>query len=255
MSENENINSNINNSTIPKGMKVCKTCGKPIAKNAKVCPNCGAKQKGNLGLIIGIILILLLLSAISGGGKSSTNSSQKKEKEETEVTEEKSVSAEEADDTDAEEIEQEEQKEGTVNQEKMEPKDEAVNQEETEKDNIQEEPVSNDDKADWTREQKNAYESAKQYLNYTSFSKQGLIDQLSSEYGGNYPEDVAEFAIEQLEERGEVDWYEQAERSARQYLDYSSFSKQGLIDQLSSEYGGKFTHDQAEHAVEAVYDE
>lgn len=120
MSENENINNNINNSTIPKGMKVCKTCGKPIAKNAKVCPNCGAKQKGKFGLIIGIILILLLLSSISGGRKSSTSSSQKKEKEETAVTEEKSVLAEEADDTDAEKIEQEEPEEKTEAEKNLE---------------------------------------------------------------------------------------------------------------------------------------
>lgn len=114
---------------------------------------------------------------------------------------------------------------------------------------------SNDGTEDWTNEQKNAYSSAKQYLQYTAFSRQGLIDQLSSEYGDGYPEDVAEFAVEQLEERGEVDWYEQAEKSARQYLEYSSFSKKELIDQLSSEYGENFTQDQAEKAVEAVYDE
>lgn len=112
--------------------------------------------------------------------------------------------------------------------------------------------TSEDDKSDWTSEQINAYNSAKGYLNYTAFSRQGLIDQLVYE---QYSEEAAEFAVSQIEERGEVDWYEQAERSARQYLDYTSFSKQGLIDQLSSDAGGKFTYEQAERAVESVYDE
>jgi len=32
-----------------------------------------------------------------------------------------------------------------------------------------------------------------------------------------------------------------------------SFSKDGLIEQLESEYGDNYTHDQAVEAVEAVY--
>ena len=110
-----------------------------------------------------------------------------------------------------------------------------------------------EDSTNWTREQENAYKAAKRYLNYTAFSKQGLIDQLSSEYGDQYPTDVATFAVEQLEERGEVDWFEQAERSAKHYLSYMEFSRQELIDQLSSEYGEQFTVEQAEAAVEKVY--
>jgi hypothetical protein len=42
---------------------------------------------------------------------------------------------------------------------------------------------------------------------------------------------------------------EQAVKSAESYLDFSSFSRQGLIDQL--EYEG-FTHEQAVHGVDAV---
>ena len=42
---------------------------------------------------------------------------------------------------------------------------------------------------------------------------------------------------------------EQAIKSAKSYLEYSAFSRQGLIDQLSSEYGEKFTPEQAEYGV------
>ena len=59
--------------------------------------------------------------------------------------------------------------------------------------------------------------------------------------------------MNKIEERGEVDWVEQAKKSAQNYLDFSDFSKQGLIDQLSSEYGEQFTVEQATEAVEAVY--
>lgn len=64
MDEN-NVNSS--STMIPKGMKVCRVCGKPVAKSAKVCPNCGAKQKGNkLLIIIGVIVVLGIIGAAMG---------------------------------------------------------------------------------------------------------------------------------------------------------------------------------------------
>ena len=104
-----------------------------------------------------------------------------------------------------------------------------------------------------TAEEKNAYKAAQNYLEYMAFSKRGLIDQLSSEYGDNYPAEVAEKAVKVLEKEEKIDWTEQAKKSAQNYLDTMSFSKQGLIDQLESEYGDKYTHEQAVAAVEAVY--
>ena len=44
-----------------------------------------------------------------------------------------------------------------------------------------------------------------------------------------------------------ADWYEQAAKSARSYLNVMSFSRSELIDQL--EYEG-FTYDQAVYGVE-----
>ena len=105
----------------------------------------------------------------------------------------------------------------------------------------------------WTMEQKNCYKSAQSYLNFAPFSKQGLIDQLSSEYADNYPVDVAEFAINQLEKRGEVNWDEQCEKAAKSYLDMMPFSKEELIQQLSSDAGDQYTREQAERAVNKVY--
>lgn len=99
-----------------------------------------------------------------------------------------------------------------------------------------------------TVSQENAIKSAESYLDYSSYSKRGLIDQLSSEYGEGFPRKDAEFAVNNIE----VDWKAEAVESAESYLEYSSYSRQGLIDQLTSEHGEKFTMEQAVYAVNEV---
>ncbi|HBG99697.1 MAG: Ltp family lipoprotein [Rhodobacteraceae bacterium] len=79
----------------------------------------------------------------------------------------------------------------------------------------------------------------------TGFSRDGLIDQLSSPYGDGYDRDDATVAVDSLS----VDWNEQAVRSARQYLEMSGFSCRGLIEQLSSDFGEKFTRSQATYGA------
>lgn len=49
-----------------------------------------------------------------------------------------------------------------------------------------------------------------------------------------------------------MDWKQEAVRAGEEYLDYSSFSRQGLIDQLSSAYGSQFTLDEATYAVNQI---
>lgn len=94
----------------------------------------------------------------------------------------------------------------------------------------------------------NALASAQDYLDYSAFSRRGLIDQLSSKYGAGFAIGDATWAVDQLG----VDWKQQAVRSAREYLDYSSFSRQGLIEQLSSSYGAQFTLEEATYAVNKI---
>ena len=89
-----------------------------------------------------------------------------------------------------------------------------------------------------------ALKQAKSYLSYTSFSREGLVDQLV--YHG-YTRDEAIYAVNTCG----ADWEEQAALKAASYLSYSAFSKKELIEQL--EYEG-FTHEQAVHGVNAVYD-
>lgn len=100
----------------------------------------------------------------------------------------------------------------------------------------------------YTLEQQNALEQAQSYLQFSSFSRQGLIDQLSSEYGSGYPVDVATWAADTVG----ADWNAEAVEQAKSYLEYSSFSRQGLFDQLTSPYGSQFTADEANYALAAV---
>ena len=71
----------------------------------------------------------------------------------------------------------------------------------------------------------------------------GLVDQL--EYEG-FSTDDAFFAAAFVEVAGIADWLEQAAGKAQSYLDVSSFSCQGLIDQLEYE---KFKPQQATHGA------
>ena len=99
---------------------------------------------------------------------------------------------------------------------------------------------------------KNAYRSAQSYLDYKGFSKQGLIDQLSSEYGEGYTVEQATAAVQAMEDAGEVDWNEQAVKAGQSYLDMKGYSRDGLIKQLSSEYADKFTVEQATYATDKL---
>lgn len=94
--------------------------------------------------------------------------------------------------------------------------------------------------------QEQAVRSAQAYLGFKGFSRQGLIDQLSSEYGDQFSVQDATVAVDSLN----VDWNAQAAKAAMAYLDFQGFSCQGLIDQLSSEYGDKFTVEQATYGAQ-----
>jgi hypothetical protein len=92
-----------------------------------------------------------------------------------------------------------------------------------------------------TTSQQQAARSAQSYISFQGFSRQGLIDQLSSEFGEKFSVADATAAVDSLS----VNWNQQAVRSAESFLSLKPFSCQGLIDQLSSNYGEKFTGEQA----------
>lgn len=100
--------------------------------------------------------------------------------------------------------------------------------------------------------QSSAVRSAESYLSFKGFSRAGLTEQLTSEYGEGFAAEDAEFAIAYLESTGAVDWNQEAAEAAQSYLDFKGFSHDGLFDQLTSEYGEQFTADQANFGLAAV---
>jgi SOS response regulatory protein OraA/RecX len=90
--------------------------------------------------------------------------------------------------------------------------------------------------------QLNAVEKALSYLEYSAFSKKGLVKQLKYE---DFSSEDSEFAVDYIE----ADWFEQAAKEAEGYLDYSSFSRKGLIKQLI--YEG-YTEEQAVYGVDYI---
>ena len=89
----------------------------------------------------------------------------------------------------------------------------------------------------------NAIDKASDYLDFSSFSRTGLIGQL--EFEGFETAD-ATFAVDHLK----VDWFKQAVKKAEDYLSFSSFSRDGLIGQLQFE---GFTYEHAVHGVNKAY--
>ena len=98
---------------------------------------------------------------------------------------------------------------------------------------------------DLTGPQKNAVRSAESYLSFAGFSRDGLIEQLSSPYGDGYDIADATAAVDSLG----VDWNAEAVEAAMQYLELTGFSCNGLIEQLSSEHGSRFSRSQATYAA------
>lgn len=101
---------------------------------------------------------------------------------------------------------------------------------------------------DFAPAQRNAIEKAESYLDYTGFSKRGLIKQLEFD---QFSTADATFAVEHLEATGGVNWNEQAVKKAKSYLDFTSFSPSGLVNQL--EFDG-FTPSEAQYGADTAYE-
>lgn len=101
-----------------------------------------------------------------------------------------------------------------------------------------------------TASQVQALAAAESYLgDGQGFSRQGLTDQLDSPDGNSFPVADATWAVD----HSDANWDDQAVDCAKGYMsDGQGFSRQGLIDQMTSAYGNKFTEAQAEFAATAV---
>lgn len=190
--------------------KICKYCKTEIPFDAKVCPQCRKKQNGGGCLVaIGVVVAIGVLgSCFSGNGSNSTSTP-------TPATTEASSLAIES----AESITSETTVEETVSAE-----------------------------ANVPTEYKSALRQADAYANTMHMSKMGLYDQLTSEYGGKFSAEAAQYAVDNVV----TDWNTNALASAQNYSDTMHMSKAGIYNQLISEYGEKFTEEEAQYAVDNV---
>ncbi|MBU9673810.1 Ltp family lipoprotein [Planococcus sp. CP5-4] len=117
----------------------------------------------------------------------------------------------------------------------------------TEEDAETEEPVEEEPaEPEVSTEFESALNQAQTYSDTMHMSKAGLFEQLTSEYGGQFPEDAAQYAIDNVD----ADWKANALESAKTYQDSMSLSKEAIRDQLTSDYGGQFTQEEADYAIE-----
>ena len=96
-------------------------------------------------------------------------------------------------------------------------------------------------------EYKNALIKAESYAKTMHMSKAAIYEQLTSEYGERFPKDAAQYAIDNL---NSINWNENALKKAQSYQENMHMSKDAIYDQLVSEYGEKFTPEQARYAVD-----
>lgn len=96
------------------------------------------------------------------------------------------------------------------------------------------------------REHKAALKKAETYAEMMHMSKAGIYDQLTSEYGENFPKEAAQYAIDNIV----WDWKENALKKAETYAEMMSMSDSAIYEQLISEYGEKFTKEEAQYAVD-----
>ena len=204
----------------------CKNCSKEMAVNAKSCPECGAASPiygiaACLWVIVFILCFVLVMGTIGSSNREKVEPAQEVYKDDalTEIVVEHSSALT------FDEDKSEDNGENTITENKLEDKVED----------------------DVPTEYKSALRKAKSYSDTMHMSKAGLYNQLTSEYGGQFTPEAAQYAIDNVD----VDWKENALKRAKSYANMH-MSKAGVYDQLVSEYGGQFTPEEAQYAVDNV---
>ncbi len=198
-------------------MKKCSFCKSEIDDKATVCPYCRKNQPNAVAVIIVIVVLIFVFKGIFTKNNDIKKSSEQSKQESIQQTPKISPS--------------------------IEPSTTVAPTKTTKNDTIKVSPtVVTESKSGDTLAQKNAVRKAKSYLDYSGFSRSGLIKQLEYE---KFSHEDAVYGADNIG----ADWNKQAERKAKSYMDYSAFSRGSLISQL--EYEG-FTNEQAVYGVNAI---
>ena len=195
-------------------IRVCQNCNNPLPEKATVCSSWGAKNKNPiykkwwLWLIIALIVIGTASCGVIDPNPSDNQPS--------------SVSSGIEDDANF----------GDVSSGEME--------------NVSSDEPSEIDSI--PKEYKSALKKAESYSDIMNMSKAAIYAQLVSEYGEQFSEEAAQYAIDNLV----ANWNANALAKAEDYANTMQMSKDRIYDQLISEYGEKFTPEEAQYAVDNV---
>lgn len=194
-------------------IRVCKNCNNPLPEKATICPLCGAKNKKPIykKWWLWLIIALIVIGAASSGGTESDPSDNQP-----------SSSVSSGIDNDA--------TSGDVSSGETE---DTSSNDPSETDSI-------------PKEYKSALKKAESYSDIMHMSKAAIYDQLVSEYGEQFSEEAAQYAIDNLV----ADWNANALATAESYQETMSMSPSAIYDQLVSEYGEKFTAEEAQYAID-----
>lgn len=107
------------------------------------------------------------------------------------------------------------------------------------------ETIKEDEKPEVPPEYRSALNKATSYASRMNMSKQGVYDQLVSEYGEQFSAEAAQYAIDNVE----ADWNANALAKAKSYQSRMSMSPSAIHDQLTSTYGEQFTVAEADYAI------
>ena len=88
------------------------------------------------------------------------------------------------------------------------------------------------------------------YSSMMYMSKQGIYDQLISEYGDQFEISEAQYAMDNIQ----ADWNQNALESAKSYRENMDMSDSEIYNQLVSEYGEKFEPSEAQYAIDHLND-
>ena len=101
-----------------------------------------------------------------------------------------------------------------------------------------------------TEELPKTINKATTYANTMHMSKQGVYDQLVSEYGEKFSISAAQYAIDNIK----ADWNINALAKAKTYQDTMNMSPAAIREQLTSKHGEKFTKTEADYAIQHLND-
>lgn len=91
-----------------------------------------------------------------------------------------------------------------------------------------------------------ALNQAEAYSESMYMSKAGIYDQLTSDHGGQFSAEAAQYAVDNLS----ADYNQNALEQAKEYQESMSMSPEDIRDQLTSEHGGQFTQSEADYAIQ-----